>query len=88
MKAAVGVSVKAHICSTQIRAPEKIPRYSVEKSKNSLFLDAIDVRLPAIPTGVLVEICAFEQSTKNQFGEKHEKKCGKNAARQAARADH
>jgi hypothetical protein len=60
MKAAAGVSVKGQICSSQKRGPEKISRYSAEESKNSLFLDSIDDRLPAIPTGVLVEICAFE----------------------------
>jgi hypothetical protein len=60
MKAAAGVSVKGQFCSSQKIAPEKISRDSAEKSKNSLFLDSIDDRLPAIPTGVLVEICAFE----------------------------
>ena len=55
----------------------EFPRFSAEKSKNSLFLDAIDGRLPAIPTGVLVEICAFEQSTKISL----EKSMKKNAER-------
>ena len=36
-----------------------------QEVKNSLFLEWINGRLPAIPTGVLVVIYAFEQSTKS-----------------------
>lgn len=60
MKAGARVRVKAQFCNSKYVPPGKFPRYSAEKSKNSLFLDSIDDRLPAIPTGVLVEICAFE----------------------------
>ena len=69
--------------------PEFAVRLAIpaRKVKNGLFLEWINGRLPAIPTGVLVVIYAFEQSTKS-IGEKHEKKCGKNAACQAGRVDH
>jgi hypothetical protein len=66
MKATAGAGAEVPSGSPIIRGPgrEFLP-YSVNTAKNSLFLDSIDGRLPPIPTGVLVVICTFEQSTKS-----------------------
>jgi hypothetical protein len=63
------LAAETRICSS--------PRYSAWKVKNSLFLDCINARLPAIPTGVLVVYLRFQTVYKINL----EKSMKKNAER-------